>query len=111
MMLDVNYKYSGTITEEDKKIFSMFRDHDIYKKFKAMYPDSVEKTAPSNVHILEATYSDNNNNSIMLMMVFDNKNYSYWYFVACSTDRFLKPNGGLNIEAFDFLEDNECIQN
>ena len=109
MMYDVGARFDNTITAEDKKIFSMFREHDIYKKFKTMYPDSTEKVSPSKAHILEARYNDSYNNEIMLMMIFDNENYHYWYYVACSSDRFMKPNGGIGIEAFDYLENNQCI--
>ena len=109
MINDVNLRYDRSITEEDRKIFSMFRDHEIYKKFKEKYPNSTEDTSPNNVHSLRAEYSDDMNNSIMLMMIFDKENYHYYYQITCDTDRPMRYGGLPGILAFEYLDNSNCI--
>ena len=96
------------ITEEDEKILVMFHEHQIYQEFKEMYPNSTESFTPYRIHHLEVHHTDNYNNTLVLDMIFDKKEYHY--AVMCDTERNLKIGGGTGIEAFSYLENNDCLQ-
>ena len=87
-----------------------FREHEIYKKFKSMYPNSTESYALYESPGLEVEQSDNHNNTLSLMISKGDDVRPYYYSVICSTDRWLKPQGVPFEAAFDFLDDNDCLQ-
>lgn len=86
-----------------------FREHEIYKKFKSMYPNSTESYALYERPALEVKQSDNHNNTLSLMILKGDDIHPY-YSVICSTDRWLKPQGVPFEATFDFLDDNDCLQ-
>ena len=104
------------LTPSDEEIrmgmIDEFREHEIYKKFKSMYPNSTESYALYENPGLEVEQSDNHNNNTLRLLISKGDDVRpYYYSVICSTDRWLKPQGVPFEAAFDFLDDNDCLQN
>ena len=113
VVLVSSYAYLD-LTPSDEEIrmamIDEFREHEIYKKFKLMYPNSTESYSLYESPALEVKQSDNHNNTLNLMILKGDDIHAYYYSVICDTDRWLKPQGVPFEAAFDFLDDNDCLQ-
>lgn len=83
-----------------------FREHAIYKKFKSVYPNSTETAYLYINTILHVEQSDIYGNKILLSISKTSYTYPYHFFYAICTNN----NGAMLEEVFDFLDDNDCLQ-
>lgn len=107
------YVYLELVPSDEETRMAMideFREHEIYKKFKAMYPNSIESYDLHPSPMLEVKQSDSHDNTLDLTFSKGDDVRPYYYSVFCNTDRWLNPQGVPFEAAFDFLDDNDCLQ-
>lgn len=104
-----NYIFSGP---EGDEWYDEYKKHAIYKKFKTVYPESVDEFGftTNGTPILNVHQYDSHGNAVDLTFLKCGDVIPFCYHVSCFLYGNPHPNAAPFEAAFDFLDNAECLQ-
>ena len=97
---------------EGDEWYAEYKKHAIYKKFKSVYPDSVDDFWVDyyGSPVLEVKQKDSHGNTIGLMIYRGDDMFPFYYDVHCLTYSNIGNSGVAFEDAFDYLDNTKCLQ-